>query len=155
MNTTTTTKIISRLPRRTRISIAGSLRSFSEAPEESTKGDRITNILTKAIDSKPRPRPALSPEELTTNHEIGRNYVIGRFKVHNEIHHDLACKIRLKEHAIRMMPRNTDDLAYLRTKALEIDGSIATMPPLYRSIPLDTPPIAGFNPAQFLEKDED
>lgn len=75
--------------------------------------------------------------------------------MHNDIHHDLACKIRLKEHAIRMMPRNTDELGYLRTEALKIDSSPESMPPLYRSIPFDTPPIEGYDASQFLDEDED
>jgi hypothetical protein len=150
-----TSKIISRLPRRTRISIEIPQRSFSEEAPESSKGDRITNILTKAVDTRPRPRPDFSLEEAAKNYQIGRDYNIGRFKVHNDIHHDLACKIRLKEHAIRMMPRNTDELGYLRMEALKIDSSPESMPPLYRSIPFDTPPIEGYDASQFLDEDED
>jgi hypothetical protein len=54
-----------------------------------------------------------------------------------------------------MMPRNTDELGYLRTEALKIDSSPESMPPLYRSIPFDTPPIEGYDASQFLDEDED
>lgn len=132
-----------------------SKRSLSQAPDDG-KGDRLTNILMRAIDSRPRPRPKLSEEEAAKNYEIGRNYVIGRFKQHNEIHHDIACKIRLKEHAIRMMPRNTDEkLGYLRKAALEIDTSDEAYPPMWRSIPLDTPPIEDYNVSDYLQKDDE
>ena len=95
----------------------------------------------------------LSPsEEAVKNHEIGRQYVIGKFQVHNEIRHDLACKMRLKEHAIRLMPRLSDELGYLREEALKIDVTEESMPPLFRSIPLDTPPIENFDPSEFIEK---
>ena len=128
-------------------------RCFSEAPADS-KGDRISNILVRAVDSIPRKRPKFSTEDAARNSEIGRNYVIGKFQAHNEIHHDLACKMRLKEHAIRMMPRLSDDLGYLREEALKIDLHEDSMPPLFRPIPLDTPPIEGYDPSEFIEKDE-
>jgi len=47
-----------------------------------------------------------------------------------------------------MMPRG-----YLREQALEVDGSDESMPPLFRSIPLDTPPIEGFDPTLFMNED--
>lgn len=127
-------------------------RSFSDSGEE--KGDRLTNILIRAINSRPRPRPKFTPEEYAKHYEYGRNYVIGRFQVHNEINHDLACKIRLKEHAIRMMPRRDDKLGYLREKALEVDDDEDSMPPMYRPIPLDTPPVEGYDVSQFVARDE-
>lgn len=127
-------------------------RFFSDASDE--KGDRLTNILIRAIDARPRPRPKFSPEEYAKHYEYGRNYVIGRFQVHNEINHDLACKIRLKEHAIRMMPRTGDKLGYLREKALEVDGSEEGMPPMYRPIPLDTPPVEGYDVSQYVAREE-
>jgi len=145
MNPTLTRTILrGKVPRR----ITQQTRSFSEAPAENEKGDRLTNILMRAIDTYPRPRPQFSPEEAAKNNSIGKQYVIGKFQVHNAIHHDLACKIRLKEHAIRMMPRG-----YLREQALEVDGSDESMPPLFRSIPLDTPPIEGFDPTLFMNED--
>jgi hypothetical protein len=127
---------------------------MSEAPVD-TGGDRLTNILIRAIDSKPRPRPKLSPEEAKKNYEIGRNYVIGRFQRHNEVMHDLACKMKMKSHAIKMMPRSTDEtLGYLRKEALKIDSSRSSMPPLYRPIPLDTPPVPGYDASKYILEDD-
>ena len=142
-------KLVCRIQR-----ITHQTRYFSEAPPDAGKGDRLYNILVKAVDSQPRPRPDFSPEEAAKNSEIGRQYVIGRFKRHNEINHDLACKIRLKQHAIRMMPKLSDELGYLREEALKIDDTEESMPPLFRPIPLDTPPIEDFDPTQFIAKDE-
>lgn len=130
------------------------VRCMSEAPPD-TGGDRLTNILIRAIDSKPRPRPKLSPEEAKKNYEIGRNYVIGRFQRHNEVMHDLACKMKMKSHAIKMMPRSTDEtLGYLRKEALKIDSSRSSMPPLYRPIPLDTPPVPGYDASKYILEDD-
>jgi len=129
-------------------------RLFSDASQAGQKGDRISAILARAVDSRPRPRPKLSSEEAAKNYNIGREYVIGKFQRHNEINHDLACKIRLKEHAIRMMPRNTDEMGYLREEALKIDISEESMPPMYRPIPLDTPPIEGFNASDYIDKED-
>lgn len=139
-----------------RISQVGYLRCtnrhFSEVAPDG-KGDRLHNILVQAVNSRPRPRPKLSSEEAAKNAEIGRKYVIGKFHAHNVIHHDLACKMRLKEHAIRMMPRISDGMGYLKEKALQIDVSEESMPPLYRSVPLDTPEIEDFDPSDFIEKE--
>jgi len=123
-------------------------RAFSDKAEG---GDKLTNLLIKAIDAKPTPRPKFSPEEYAKHYEIGRNYVIGSFKVHNETNHDLACKIRLKNHAIKMIPRSTDEeLAYLRENALLIEVDDNSLPPVHRSIPLDTPPVEGYDPSAFI-----
>lgn len=129
-------------------------RYFSEAAPGGGKGDRLHNILLRAADSRPRPRPKLLPKEIARNSEIGRQYVIGKFQLHNAIRHDLACKMRLKEHAIRMMPQISDEMGYLREAALKIDTTEESMPPLHRSIPLDTPPIEDFDPSNFIEKDQ-
>jgi hypothetical protein len=90
--------------------------------------------------SKP---PSPSEEERKRRHEIGRNYVIGRFNQHNELHHDLGCKLQLKKHAIKMLPRNTR----LKEAALRIDEDY---PPLWRNIPVETPPIENFDPSPFI-----
>lgn len=134
--------------------LASTVRCMSEAPGDSG-GDRLTNILIRAIDSKPRPRPKFSPEEAKKHNDIGRNYVIGRFQRHNEVMHDLACKMKMKSHAIKMMPRSTDEqLSYLRRESLKIDSSRSSMPPLYRPIPLDTPPVPGYDASKYILKDD-
>lgn len=125
-------------------------RRMSDAPAD-TGGDRLTNILLKAVDARPRPRPKFSPEESKKHYDIGRNYVIGSFQRHNEIMHDLACKMKLKSHAIKMMPRSTDEkMGYLRREAIKIDSSRASLPPMYRPIPLDTPPVPGYQASKYI-----
>jgi hypothetical protein len=76
-------------------------------------------LILAALDAPMRQEPALSQEERDRRFQIGRNYVIGKFREHNEIHHDLACKLQLKKHAINMLPKKSK----LREEALRIDDS--------------------------------
>jgi hypothetical protein len=117
-----------------------------KAPDESLRAKNLALVLA-ALDAPERKEPPISDEEKARRHEIGRNYVIGRFNQHNEIEHDLSCKIQMKKHAIKMLPRN-----YLREEALKPNDE---MPPLWRHLPVWTPPIPGFDPTPFLEKEED
>ncbi len=129
---------------------------YEQEAEAKSKKDRMTQILIDVIDAKPRPPPKHSPEEAQRRYNIGRNYVIGNFKRHNELHHDLACKIKLKNHAIALLPKKDDEkFGYLKQRALEVDISSEAMPPYYRPIPVDTPPIPDFDPSIFLEEEED
>ena len=81
--------------------------------------------------------PPISEEEQQRRHDIGRNYVIGRFEQHNAFHHDLACKLAMKQHAIKMLPRNSK----IRDEALRTDYNLdGVEPPLARHIPQETPP---------------
>lgn len=105
-------------------------------------------LILAALDAPMRQEPTISEEERERRYQIGRNYVIGKFRQHNEIHHDLACKLQLKNHAIRMLPKNTK----LREEALKIDES---GPPSWRHHPVWTPPIPGFDPTQFTMTEED
>mmetsp|Transcript_27493 Transcript_27493/g.32087 ORF Transcript_27493/g.32087 Transcript_27493/m.32087 type:complete len:167 (+) Transcript_27493:275-775(+) len=147
--------ILKRIIKNTSIIHSRSLSSV-EQQETTTKGDRITNILTRAIDAQPRTPPEPTPEEAKRRYDIGRNYVIGNFRQHNEIHHDLACKIRMKNHAIKMLPRENDEkYGYIRTAALNVDVDDDSMPPYYRPIPVDTAPIPGFDPSTFINDDEE
>jgi hypothetical protein len=132
---------------------------YEQNPESDAKaGDRLTNILIRVIDAKPRePKTPPTKEELQKRHEIGRNYVIGNFKKHNAIHHDLACKIKLKNHAIDMLPKKNDvgsNNGYLRDKAMEDSVEEEFMPPYYRPIAVDTPPIPNYDPNDFITDDE-
>ncbi|GKY92748.1 hypothetical protein MPSEU_000244800 [Mayamaea pseudoterrestris] len=105
-------------------------------------------LVLAALDAPMRQEPPLSQEEKDRRHQIGRNYVIGKFRQHNEIHHDLACKLQMKKHAINMLPKNSK----LREEALKIDDS---GPPTWRNMPVWTPPIPGFDPSQLAgTKDE-
>ena len=109
--------------------------------------DRELDLILASLDAPLRLEGELSPEEKARRYEIGRNYVIGRFRQHNEIHHDLACKIKLKSHAIKMIPKNTK----LKEEAMKIDDSC---PPGWRHIAKWTAPIPGFDPSQFVDKDD-
>lgn len=105
--------------------------------------DSVTELFMRAYDAKPKPIPPASDEEMARRFEIGRNYNIGTWKEHNELSHDLACKLRMKHHAIKMLPKDT----MWEEEALKEDED---GPPLWRPIPLDTPPIPGFDPSIFM-----
>uniref|UniRef100_A0A7S2WNR0 Uncharacterized protein n=1 Tax=Eucampia antarctica TaxID=49252 RepID=A0A7S2WNR0_9STRA len=112
--------------------------------------DRMTELLIRAFDAPSQSAPPASEEEMARRHEIGRNYVIGCFSRHNETNHDLNCKIRMKNHAINMLPRNS----WIKEEALKISDEDDALPPMWRSIPVDTPPIPGFDPAKLILEDE-
>ena len=81
--------------------------------------DRLQSILVQAIDAKPQIPPKPSPEEAARRYKVGRQYVIGKFQKHNEIRHDLACKLKLKNWAIKMLPKASDEeYGYLREAAI-------------------------------------
>lgn len=113
-----------------------------------TGRDKNLELILASLDAPMRVEPEVSAEEKARRYEIGRNYVIGRFREHNEINHDLACKIQLKKHCIKMLPRNNPKL---KEEALKIDGD---GPPPWRLIAKWTPPIPGFDPTPFLDKEE-
>ena len=100
--------------------------------------DKALDVALRALDAKKKPEPPISEEEKKRRCEIGRNHVIGRFERHNEIHHDLACKLVMKQHAIKMMPKDS----FLREEALRIDYTTEEFePPLARHVPMETPPV--------------
>jgi hypothetical protein len=111
-------------------------------------GDRNLDLILRALDAPITEPPKPDEEEARRNYEIGRNYVIGMFEQHNAHNHDLACKIKLKEFAIKMLPRDSK----LKEEALKEDSS---SPPLWRPIPNYTPPIPGFDPSVFANLDDD
>jgi hypothetical protein len=104
------------------------------------------NLMLAALDAPIRKEPPITEEEKARRFEIGRNYNIGRFRFHNEIQQDLAQKINLKKHAIRMLPRNSK----IREEALKESNE---MPETWRRVPVWTPPIPGFDPSQYLIKE--
>lgn len=117
------------------------------APTVKTGRDKDFDLVLAALNAPMRVEPEISAEEKARRYEIGRNHVIGRFRQHNEIHHDLACKIQLKMHAVKMLPRNSR----VKDEAMKIDH---TYPPLWRHIAVWTPPIPGYDPSEFADKDE-
>jgi hypothetical protein len=105
-------------------------------------------LILAALDAPTQQEPAISQEERDRRSQIGRNYVIGKFRQHNELHHDLACKLQMKQHAINMLPKHSK----LREEALKIDES---GPPSWRKHAVWTPPIPGFDPNQLdMTRDE-
>ena len=139
---------------------------------------RMLDIMIRAHDAVPLELPPATPEEMERRYNIGRNYVIGCFKKHNEINHDLAVKIRMKRYAIKMLPREGIDLgdATTTTTTTEGDGgggggSGQSMygrwkkealkinynfgPPEHRHIPMYTPPIEGFDINQYMNRDDE
>merc|ERR1712146_615107 len=112
--------------------------------EMSSMHNKVVSCLdAKVVDEPPVP----TKEEMERRHKVGRNYVIGMFERHNELHHDLNCKIRLKNHAIKMLPKKSK----LREAALEIDDE---GPPRWRPMPVWTPPIPDFNAEEFLSRNK-
>lgn len=118
--------------------------SSSSTPKISTERSRDLQLILSALDAPIQEEdPAIiSKEEQARRYAIGRNYVVGKFRQHNEIMHDLACKLQLKQHAIRMLPKNTK----LKEEALKINDE---GPPLWRHFAVWTPPIQGFDPSEY------
>ena len=128
---------------------------------------RMTDLLIKAFDAPSLVPPPASAEEMERRYNVGRNYVIGCFRRHNELHHDLAVKIRMKRYALRMLPREGIDLGDAinaadgrsvygtwKAEALKVNDNWG--PPDHRHIPMYTPPIEGFDISQYMNRgDED
>lgn len=154
MTTTTTTTSLKRL-----FSDAGGPKQRSskvKKKDKKSKGDsdgaggrsRDLEILIACLDApKSKEPPIDDPEELARRENILKNYTIGKFQQHNQENHDISCKLKLKQHAMNMLPKNSK----LRTKALEIDD---TFPPRWRKMPAWTPPIPGFDPSEFMIQEE-
>jgi hypothetical protein len=119
--------------------------------EKKSAGDtgrsRDLEVLLACLDApKVKPPPA-DEEEMARRERILKNYTIGKFQQHNQENHDLACKLKMKKHAINMLPKNSK----LREKALQVDD---TMPPRWRKMPAWTPPIPGFDPSEFMIQED-
>lgn len=108
---------------------------------------RDLDMVLRSLDAPMRKPPEISPEEQERRKEIGRNYVIGCFNEHNERNHDLSCKIKMKQHAVSMLPKRSK----IKEEALKISDE---MPPTWRKVPTWTPPIENFDPEMFLKKGE-
>ena len=133
----------------TQRSFAKKAKKKSTAAATPVEGGRDKNLelILASLNAPERKEPEISAEEKARRYDVGRNYVIGRFRQHNEIHHDLACKIQMKKHAVKMMPRDS----MLKEEAMKIDGE---GPPVWRHIAKWTPPIPGYNPSDFVEDDQ-
>jgi hypothetical protein len=122
----------------------------SSAKKTESQASKELKLILASLDAPMgvEPNLPLSDEEKARRHEIGRQYVIGKFEQHNTLDHDLTCKIYLKNHAINMLPRNTK----LRDDAMNTEDGGAEDPPPWRHIPTWTPPIKNFKPSDFIEK---
>jgi hypothetical protein len=113
---------------------------------------RDLEILLACLDA---PKKKL-PTELTDQQkslwerrdEVFKNYTVGKFKQHNEENHDIACKLKMKQHALQMLRKHST----LKEKALTVDEK--SFPPRWRKIPAWTPPIPNFNPSEFMVTEE-
>jgi len=133
-----------------------SKRFLSSSEEGSSTKNKLTDVLIRLIDAQPRIPPKPSPEEAERRYNLGRNYVIGKFNQHNDLDHDLACKIKMKQHAIKLLPKaNDEDFGYLKEAAMKIDMSEETVPPYHRPIAVYTPPIPGYDPSKYIEEVEE
>jgi hypothetical protein len=91
--------------------------------------------------------PAPDKEEVERRDRILQAYTVGRWQQHNALNHDLACKIQMKKHAVKMMPKDSK----LKEEALKVDTQ---GPPRWRTIPAWTAPIPGFNAEEFMNAEE-
>ena len=123
----------------------------ADTQEEISKDSKSYKMVLAALNAPVTKPPPASADEMERRYQVGRNYVIGSFEEHNELEHMLSCKIRMKNHAIKMLPRNSEN-SIIRKAALEIDDE---GPPVWRHIPVWTPPIKDFNPDDYLEEEDD
>lgn len=103
--------------------------------------DKQLDLVIRSLDAKKARPPPPDDEELARRNVMGRNYVIGRFEQHNALQHDLSCKIVMKQHAIKMLPRDSR----IREQALNVNYGTTRMdaeavPPLERHVPTEHPP---------------
>ena len=145
-----------------KVAPSAQLKAQSKAAAES----KMVNMLTMAYDAPMVTPPEPSPEEKERRYQIGRNWVIGKWKEHNEINHDLAVKIRMKRYAMKMLPKEGelgDSLVSVDGKETSVYGrwkseayKINDMhgPPDHRHIPAWTPPIEDFDISQYIEAEE-
>eukprot|EP01038_Epipyxis_sp_PR26KG_P006549 gene6549-8996_t len=88
-----------------------------------------------------------TPEELAQHAIIAKEYSRQKMKLHNLFEKDLATKSYLQQDALNALP------PALREQAKIVDE---TTPPAHRPWPVwKTPPIKGFNPKDYIEKEED
>lgn len=128
---------------------AGSARYLGavKKKEKKSKGDgsrsKDLEIILSALDAPFTKPPPADDEEIARREAIRKAYTVGKFKEHNERNHDITCKLKMKRHAMNMLPKHSE----LKEKAMQIDN---LGPPRWRTIPAWTPPIPNFDPNQFI-----
>jgi hypothetical protein len=115
-----------------------------DSKESSESEDKILKTLIACLDAPTQKEPPQPPDEMARRFQVGRNYGIGMLLDHNKENHDIMCKIHLKNHAIKMLPKNTR----LREEALKIRQE---MPPEWRHLPVWEPPIPGIDPRKMTQ----
>ena len=104
-------------------------------------------VILAALDAPTIKAPVPDQEEAERRERIMKAYTVGRWKQHNDLNHDLACKIQMKKHAVKMLPKDSK----LKEEAMKVDS---LGPPRWRTIPAWTAPIPGFDPKQFADAEE-
>eukprot|EP00578_Thalassiosira_sp_NH16_P018153 CAMPEP_0181112362 /NCGR_PEP_ID=MMETSP1071-20121207/19777_1 /TAXON_ID=35127 /ORGANISM="Thalassiosira sp., Strain NH16" /LENGTH=135 /DNA_ID=CAMNT_0023196335 /DNA_START=285 /DNA_END=692 /DNA_ORIENTATION=+ len=132
------------------------------AAKENTE-NRMMELMIKAYDAPYRKPPPASEEEMERRYHVGRNYNIGCFNRHNEENHDLAVKIRMKGHALKMLPKEGapgDEIVkgksvygWWKNEALQFNDKWG--PPDHRPIPMHTPPIDDFDIDLYMNMEEE
>ena len=112
---------------------------------EKTQYQKDLDNIVAALDAPIRYEPTISAEEQERRRQIVRDYCIGRFEQHNVREHDLACKMKVKFHAVRMLPQNSK----LKEAALNPDDEDEI--PSMLGFPMWTPPIPDFNPDDYAD----
>jgi len=85
--------------------------SASKLAKETSAENKLYELQIKAFDAPGRDPPPASEEEMERRYNVGRNYVIGCFKRHNELNHDLAVKIRMKVRKYRTLVFDAHDVS--------------------------------------------
>lgn len=139
--------------------------SASKLADKEAKSNRLVELMTKAYDAPYTQPPKVSAEEMAVRAEIGRNYVIGSFQRHNERNHDLAVKIRMKRHAMKLLPKEGEigdepiegqkKSVYGKWRAAAFKENDRWGPPDSRPIPLLTPPIEGFDASLYMDAEDE
>lgn len=122
------------------------VRRFDE-PEDISTRDKNAELVIRCLDAPIILPPPPSKEEAIRRYAVGRASNIGLVEMHNDREHDLACKIKIKIHAVAMLPKHST----LKEKALEEED---VGPPLYRPIPKTYPPIENFDRSMFEGGDD-
>eukprot|EP00934_Nitzschia_sp_Nitz4_P007452 Nitzschia sp. Nitz4//scaffold1_size375055//269315//269764//NITZ4_000305-RA/size375055-processed-gene-0.381-mRNA-1//1//CDS//3329541132//7442//frame0 len=136
-----------RLASATSVRYMGSVKKKEKSSKGESSRPRDLEVILKALDAPVTTPPPADAEELARREAVRKAYTIGKFKQHNTENHDLNCKLRMKQHAMDMLPKNSA----LKEKALQVD---TLGPPRWRRIPAWTPPIPGFDPSQFTLTEE-
>lgn len=120
-------------------------KSSKTADGKKSRSDKDMDLMIRCLDAPMRKEPPISAEEQERRRQIVRRYTMGLFNEHNEREHDLACKIKIKLHAVKMLPNGST------WKAEALNDKSGDMPPEYVHIPFWTPPIPDFDMSKYEE----